>query len=412
MKTQRRSLAEMELWEQRLKNICKRWEGWSIRDNKGRVLVGYRPKQGKSEQVLLPKELLWSEACEDDITNLVKQLYKDWNNGALGLKAALKESNQKSDKDGESHSSSWQDIKEEYRKQLMESGSKIQQHTWEDNYERFIDAAIEVLKKQRPSDGPSLLRLTARQWSDSYYSRAVCISTLKGFTEFAVLDSRFKAPRSWLIDEFHAKPIRGQAPEKIESAALSDAEILKVLDAVEKRWGVGWRNCISVLVALGIRPYELSKLEIRKNADGEPQMWSTYRKSGGKTKTKPRWLEEIPLTADDGTKVYFNIAANWKTMEWPKTRTGERRLITAHYCEQYLKKVDYWIQLRAEYLKDELKVVPYSLRNSWNTRAKALGLPDGVVSRAFGNTEATNLRSYRQTTDALTRSAFKERLGR
>ena len=60
----------------------------------------------------------------------------------------------------------------------------------------------------------------------------------------------------------------------------------------------------------------------------------------------------------------------------------------------------------------DLKVVPYSLRNSWNTRAKALGIPDGVVSRAFGNTEATNLRSYRQSTDQLTRNAFREALGR
>jgi len=39
-----------------------------------------------------------------------------------------------------------------------------------------------------------------------------------------------------------------------------------------------------------------------------------------------------------------------------------------------------------------------------------LGLPDGVVSRALGNTVATNLHSYRQTTDQLTREAFRETL--
>ena len=53
----RRALAEMELWEQRLKNITKRWAGWSVRENKGRVLVAHRPKAGMSEQVLLPIEL-------------------------------------------------------------------------------------------------------------------------------------------------------------------------------------------------------------------------------------------------------------------------------------------------------------------------------------------------------------------
>jgi len=40
--------------------------------------------------------------------------------------------------------------------------------------------------------------------------------------EFAVRDSRFNAPESWLIDEFHAAPIRGLAPEKFkETAALA-----------------------------------------------------------------------------------------------------------------------------------------------------------------------------------------------
>ena len=64
----RRALAEMELWEQRLKNVAKRWAGWSVRNNKGRVLVAYRPKAGMSEQVLLPAQLRWSEQHEDDIT--------------------------------------------------------------------------------------------------------------------------------------------------------------------------------------------------------------------------------------------------------------------------------------------------------------------------------------------------------
>jgi len=66
----------MELWEQRLKGACTKWEGWSVRENRGRVLVAYRPKGGISEQVLLPKELAWAEQCEEDITLWVRRLYK------------------------------------------------------------------------------------------------------------------------------------------------------------------------------------------------------------------------------------------------------------------------------------------------------------------------------------------------
>tara|TARA_B100001939_G_C16738416_1_gene528640 strand:+ start:22 stop:720 length:699 start_codon:yes stop_codon:yes gene_type:complete len=231
--------------------------------------------------------------------------------------------------------------------------------------------------------------------------------------EFAVRDNRFRAPQSWLIDEYDAKPIRGEKPQKQETAALADEEILKLLVATEERWGEGWRNVISTLVAFGLRPFELQMIEVRTNGDGRPQMYSTYRKSGGATKTRPRWLEEIPLTASDDSRVDLNITEQWKTMAWPQTRDGGRRIVTAHYIEQYLKKVPYWNELRRDYAEGmDLKVVPYSFRNSWNTRAKALGIPDGVVSRAFGNTEATNLRSYRQSTDQLTRNAFRDALGR
>ena len=54
----------------------------------------------------------------------------------------------------------------------------------------------------------------------------------------------------------------------------------------------------------------------------------------------------------------------------------------------------YWNELRRDYADEmDLMVFPYFLRNSWNMRAEALGISDGVVSRAFGNTEATNLRA-------------------
>ncbi len=113
----------------------------------------------------------------------------------------------------------------------------------------------------------------------------MCVSTLKGFMEFAVRDNRFRAPQSWLIDEYDAKPIRGEKPHKQETAALTDEEILRLLIATEERWGEGWRNVISTLVAFGLRPFELQIIEVRVNGDGVPQMYSTYRKSGGATKS-------------------------------------------------------------------------------------------------------------------------------
>ena len=400
----------MALWEQRLRNTCDKRPGWSVRANRGRVLVAV--VQGENwQQKTLPKHLRWAEECEEEITEWLRALYRNWDNGTVTLAVAFDKTAKSSDKVGEQFTASWSEIKEAYRVRLMETGNNIQLKTWQSNYEVYIDAAIEVLKASRPADGPTLLRLTARRWADHYSARAVCVSTLKGFTEFAVKDSRFRAPASWLIDEFHAAPIRGQKPEKLETAALADEEILELIQAVEARWGEGWRNVLITLVGLGIRPFELTKIEARTNSDGELQMYSTYRKAGGAKKTDPRWLEEVPLEVD-GIRHDFNIAAQWNSWAWPQTRDGGRREISAHYVEQYLKKVDFWNHLRLEYFEEGLKVVPYSTRNSWNVRARSLGLPDQVLTRAFGNTPATNVRSYRQTTDALTRKAFREALGR
>ena len=403
----------MPLWEQRIKNAVNQGrEGWTARSNRGRVLVELRRPGEMKQSVMLPKELSWCEGDERDITKWVDALYAEAEGESLSLKAAMERIKPTSNRIGEGYAVRWADIKDAYRIRLIESGNKIKSKTWADNYERFIDAALEILSKQRPSDGAALLRLTARHWADHYSSRAMCVSTLKGFMEFAVRDTRFRAPQSWLIDEYDAKPIRGEKPNRQETAALADEEIIQLLEAVEERWGEGWQNVISTLVAFGLRPFELQMIEARTNGEGVSQMYSTYRKSGGASKTKPRWLEEVPLTGRGGSRIAFNISQKWERMAWPQTRDGGRRVVTAHYIEQYLKKVPYWNELRRDYAEEmDLKVVPYSFRNSWNTRAKALGIPDGVVSRAFGNTEATNLRSYRQSTDQLTRDAFRKALG-
>ena len=98
-------------------------------------------------------------------------------------------------------------------------------------------------------------------------------------------------------------------------------------------------------------------------------MLSTYRKAGGANRTKPRWLEEIPMTDDRGNKVWFDIAKRWNSMPWSKTRTGERRVVTAHYLGQYFDKVEFWRETKAKYAPKGEKACPsYSLRNSWNTK--------------------------------------------
>ena len=409
----RRALADMPPWEQSLKRAGSNGKpGWSARGVDGRVMVEARVPGQPKQSVLLPPELAWSEADEQNVIIWLAKLWEATEAGKVHLRPALDSLIVRSDQIGEQHAPTWLAIREAFRQRLMESGNQIRLSTWESNYLPYIDEALLAIKNHKLTDGPSALRHAVKRWQQYRTSRGVCVSTLKGFFEFAVRDARFKLPESWLIPEFDAAPIRGNQRSSAETAALSDLELIELLDAVETRWGKGWRNVVSVFVALGIRPVELGLISLQKNDVGEWQMRSSYQKSGGKNKTRPRWLFEIPLIDADGNEVAFNIAETWKTMEWPKSRNGERRLINAHYLEKALKAVPYWMQLRAEYEPLDLRVRPYSMRNSWNVRAKRLGLPDAVVSSAAGNSVATNLRSYRQTTDLTTREAFQRALGR
>lgn len=385
----------MPLWEQRIKNAASQGrQGWTARSNRGRVLVELRRAGEMKQSVMLPKELSWCESDERDITKWIDALYAQAEEEGLSLKVAMKKVKPTSNRIGEGYTVSWNDIKEAYRVRKMDHGRKTTEYTWKCNYLPAIDEALKVLAAGKAADGATLLREVSKRWADHYASRANAVAVLKGFMEFAVRDSRFNAPQSWMISEFDAAPIRGVKPDDTwPTAALEDVEILELLDAVEKRWGEEWRNVISTLVTFGLRPGECEKIELRTNGEGLPQMFCTNRKSGGRVRTQPRWLEEIPLTAADGTRVELNITDRWETMAWPKTRDGSRRVLTSHYVGLYLEKVPYWNHLRLEYAEAEEKVRPYSFRNSWNTRAKALGIPDALVSRAHGNSEAVNKRS-------------------
>ena len=396
----------MALWEQLLKRACSKWEGWSVRENRGRVLVAYRPKGGISEQVLLPKELVWSEQCEEEIGIWIRRLYKTWDGGAVSLKVALERLIPQSDRLGEQASVTWEEIRDGLKKRLMSEGNRIQLKSWETNYAIFIDEALKQLKAENPKDGATLLRLTAKRWDDKPSSRAVCITALKKLTEFAVREHH--APRSWLIDEYDAASVRGNHDdeEKRKTATLTDTEVLGLIAAIERK-RPDWANVVRLLAATGIRPTELEHLSVRKNEDGEPQLWCSYRKSGGRRKTKPRWLEELPFIAEDGSVVEWNLAEIYQSMPYPLGRDGGRRKLSGHYVEQFLRDVPYWRELKAAYAEEGLWLRGYSFRNTWNVKAHKLIGYEAAICEAMGNKPETNARSYRQTDTRTTREAFK-----
>ena len=161
----------------------------------------------------------------------------------------------------------------------------------------------------------------------------------------------------------------------------------------------------------GIRPVELQHLEVRINDDGDKQLWCRYRKPGGKKRTEPRWLEELPMTDKDGNTVVFNLAEQYESMEYPLGKNGERRKLNAHYCELKIKEVEAWVELKAAKAKNGTWLRVYSFRNSWDACAHQVIGNQAAIFRAMGNTASVNARNYVQADDATTRAAFRDALG-
>jgi len=333
----------MPAWEQAIKRAAtKGRKGWGVREKRGRVVVEYRGG-GKTESVFLPQPITYSEPYEDDICAWLRDLYKAWNNGKVTLAVAMEAVAPTSDKVGSTFGASWQEIRDSLKTRKMTEGRRIQLKSWETNYERFINHAIDQIRRHNPSDGKGLLRLAAKKWQNNQPTRAALIIALKAFTEHAVRE--FNAPYSWIIDEYDAASVRGQddEEEKRQTATMTQVEALEILRAVEERFGSGWGNVIRILMATGIRPVELQHLEVRINDEGDKQLWCRYRKPGGKRRTEPRWLEELPLTDKDGNTVEWNLAEQSESMDYPLSKDGERRKLDTHYCELKIKEVEAWV---------------------------------------------------------------------
>ena len=155
----------MPAWEQAIKRAAtKGRKGWGVREKRGRVVVEYRGG-GKTESVFLPQPITYSEQYEDDICAWLRDLYKAWNNGKVTLAVAMETVAPTSDKVGSTFGASWQEIRDSLKARKMTWGRRIQLKSWEDNYERFINHAIDQIRRHNPSDGKSLLLLSAKNAS-------------------------------------------------------------------------------------------------------------------------------------------------------------------------------------------------------------------------------------------------------
>lgn len=397
----------MTLWEQRLVGTTAKWPGWSVVQDRDRIMVRLRITGQPSESVSLPRPLAWSEESEPDATLWIRRLYKAWDNGQQSLKGALEEIGGKSDRQADQYVKSWPEIAESFRESLTSGRNQIRPETWRDNYAPYVGEALRLLAgRSKPKDGYGLLKATLKAWEGKPSSRFACCLALRNWMDHAV--SRHGVASTWAISKTDIAELRGRPPQKRIKAVLTDGEILALIAAIDAR-NPAWANVIRVLAATGIRPVELQHLTDRRREDGTIGLWCNHRKVAGPNKTEPRWLVECPLESETGEMVTFGLGEQMHRgeLDWPIGQDGNPRRLSGHYVEQFLVRQPEWQALReacedrGEWLRS------YSFRDSFSARAHRLGIETAQICRAMGHGLQAHSRAYRSATDASVTAAFE-----
>ena len=166
------------------------------------------------------------------------------------MKAALKEISGQSDKVGEEHTLTWEQIADAMEVSRVQQSEKCSAATFRKNWRPFIDHAVQLINTGKVHDGYSLLKTALENWEGASTMKVECGRYLGLFMQFAV--SRHNAPRTWLITEFDKDELIPKAAKPKLKAVLTDAEMLRLIelaDSVNPRWG----NVFRLLTQFGLR---------------------------------------------------------------------------------------------------------------------------------------------------------------
>ena len=399
-------------WEQRLIETTEPWNGWGMSRVRDRIVVRLRERGRPAESVTLPRPLTWDEVHHRAAIRWIEQLYRVWNDGSLTLKAALKEISGQSDKVGEEHTLTWEQIADAMEVSRVQQSEKCSAATFRKNWRPFIDHAVQLINTGKVHDGYSLLKTALQNWEGASTMKVECGRYLGLFMQFAV--SRHNAPRTWLITEFDKDELIPKAAKPKLKAVLTDAEMLRLIelaDSVSPRWG----NVFRLLTQFGLRPIELQHLSSRTNPEtGKPAIWCNYCKVGGEEETEPRFLSAMYVRdANDQPMTWpLEQAMADGTLLLPTGREGDVRKLSGSSVNTYIHRKSrstgqpagavqiYWAELVKQYANQKPSewLRPYSFRDTYSIRCHREGVAVASICDAMGHSEAVHKRSYRTMT--------------
>ena len=362
---------------------------------RGKIYLSVRSGAGGTKAATTPLPLAWAADTVPEAISLIAELQQLVEKEGYDLRDAVAKVSAAAVISSPSVSSDWPLILERFKADLQ-TLSQIKDTTWRRNYEPFLNRSVELLTgSSTPIDAHALVSEVARTWADKPRSRSMAVDAVRRFLDFAV--EVHKVPsQSWTLTDRAAKQLRGKRPERRTVAAITDAEILRLLNSLPESEACDrWRNAIKLLALYGIRPSELNHLTVREHpTTGQPALFCTYRKKNARGATEPRWLMPLPLSDSFGESVDWNLAGAMAINQLPLPPLSDK-----YALRTFLERQVAWTELKAVYAERDQWVRPYSFRDAYSLRAHRVDHRLDVICTAMGHSLAVHQSSYEWSRD-------------
>ena len=386
------SQAKNPKWIARLRAACPK--GWSVKESRGSIRLSVRSGAGGVNGVSKTLPIAWAADTVADAAALITRLHESVSAG-IDLSDALDREFGSVPAAVPSAAGQWPLLLEKFHDDLR-TLSQIKDTTWKRNYEPFLKRAVELLTGPgAPVNARALVTEVARAWAGKPRSRNMAVDACRRFLDFAV-ETHQLPEQSWTLTDRAAKQLRGKRPERRTVAALTDLEILRLLDSFsETEAGDRWRNAIKLLTLYGLRPEELNHLTIREHpTTGQPVLFCTYRKKNARGSTEPRWLMPLPLVDAFGEQLEWNLAGAMAIGQLPLPALGDK-----YALRTFLERQPVWAELKEAYAERNEWVRPYSFRDAYSLRAHRADHRLDVICTAMGHSLAVHQSSYEWSRD-------------
>ena len=368
---------------------------WQIIENKGKVRLGIRFKDGTRTYTYLPYK--WQRSNQGKIRSFIEDVWNLHIKKKIGIKEAIERVKASAPRDeiNKATKTNFKDILnawEKYGIYLTTTTNKVSESTYKKSYGQTQRALVNSAKSE---DIHNLLVNIGKQHEAGCRTRqqnvqrvAACIRWATSKKGGFLLDEYWIPPQEGELGDYIGRKSRElQIKTDTPTVPILDDDFIKLLASIEEKFSAKhriqreqakkWHFCLQLVRTYGLRPIEMNYLQIRRN--GKDTLWCVYPKQTNDVATLPRRLRPI----------HKNWEEEWNLIKRVKNKEPLPETMDGDSFGTYLGRNSYWKEL-----KSKAKFEPYSLRHGYAVCGHSYNIAPSVLASAMGHDVDVHNKSY------------------